>query len=98
MTALSFLYEKLVSGERFGMADQHRLGGTLFYETLSADKDFIYWYHFGSSANRISEENLSWILTEIFKLTPEEFLFKYITYKEWKRIDNCYKEKQDEVH
>ena len=39
----------------------------------------IGWRHFGSSANSKSLKSLYWIITVIFKLTPETFLEKYIT-------------------
>ena len=95
MSALKLIYDKLLAGEEFGTIDQHRLGGTYFWTVLSADNTYIRWCHYGSSANKTSLKNLKWILTEIFRMTPEQFLFEYTTYSEWKQIDNYY-EKDDE--
>lgn len=96
MTALKLIYDKLKQGVVFGKIDPLRLGGTVFWEVLSADKSYIYWRNYGSSANKISLQNLKWILTDIFKTTPEQFLFDYTTYDEWKRIHQCYISKGNE--
>ena len=95
MRAYKLIYSMLLSGESFGTINQFRLGGTYFHDVLSTDKTYIRWTHYGSSANKTSLENLKWILTNIFKTTPEQFLLDYTTYSEWKRINNCY---QDERH
>ena len=92
MTALKLIYDKLLNGVVFGKIDKHRQGGTYFWNVLSADNMYIYWRHYGSSANKTSLQNLKWILTEIFKMTPEQFLFEFTTYDDWKMIDSCYKE------
>lgn len=96
MPALKFLYQRLLAGESFGMIEQHRLGGTYFWEVLHANNKYIYWTHYGSSANKLGLNSLKWILSEIFKMTPEQFLYTYTTYSEWKRIDRYYK--GDEKH
>lgn len=90
MSTIKFIYDKLIAGEKFGKIDKHRLGGTYFWDVLSADKYYIYWRHYGSSANKLSLQNLKWILTEIFKTTPEQFLFDYTTYNEWRKINDWY--------
>ena len=90
MNALKLIYDKLKTGDSFGKIDEHRDGGTYFWTVLSANEYYIYWNHYGSSANKISLQNLKWILTEIFKTSPEQFLYDYTTYREWKRIDDCY--------
>lgn len=90
MATLKFIYDKLIAGEIFGKIEQHRLGGTYFWEVLSSDDKYIHWRHYGSSANRLSLTGLRWILTEIFEMTPEEFLYEYTTYNEWKRIKKIY--------
>lgn len=90
MQALKLIYSMLLAGESFGKIDEFRLGGTYFWDVLSADETYIYWRHYGSSANKTSLTNLKWIMTNIFKMTPEQFLVNYTTYSEWKRIDKCY--------
>lgn len=92
MSSLKFIYDKLREGEAFGLIDKHRLGGTYFWDVLWADNEYIHWRHFGISANKLSLQNLKWIITNIFKTTPEQFLFNYTTYSEWKRIDKYYSE------
>ena len=90
MTALKLIYANLLKGEAFGRIEKHRMGGTYFWDVLSADNQYIYWRNYGSSANRLSVKNLEWILKNIFRMTPEEFLFEYTTYTEYRRIDNAY--------
>ena len=95
MSALKLIYAKLLKGEIFGKIDKHSQGGTYFWDVLSIGignngQSYIFWKHYGSSANRVSLQNLKWIMIEIFKMTPEQFLFEYTTYNEWKRINECY--------
>ena len=82
MSALKLIFQKLLEGEVFGKIDKYRLGGTYFWDVLSANSQYIYWRHYGESANKTSLQNLKWILMEIFKMTPEQFLFNYTTYSE----------------
>lgn len=97
MKALQLIYNKLLDGEMFGIINKHRQGGTYFWTVLnigySNGGQYIFWNHYGSSANRVSLDSLEWIIREIFRTTPEEFLFKHTTYNEWKRIHNCYDSK-----
>ena len=73
------LFNRLNAGEVFVEILPHRLGGTFFWQVLSADSRFIYWRHYGSSANKNKLESLAWILENIFNMTAEEFLSKYTT-------------------
>ena len=87
---LEKLYEMLNNGETFGEILPHRLGGTFFWDVLSVSpvgKKYIRWRHYGSSANKNTKKDLAWILREIFKMTPEEFMEKYTTYAEYKRSE-----------
>ena len=90
MSALKLIYKELLAGESFGKIDKHSLWVTYFWTVLFADEKYIRWCHYGSSANKTNLKNLNWILTEIFKTTPEQFLYDYTTYSEWKRINNYY--------
>ena len=90
MATLKFIYDKLIAGEVFGKIEQHRLGGAYFWDVLSANKEHIHWRYYGESGNKLSLSNLKWILTEIFKTTPEKFLYDYTTYNEYKRINSFY--------
>ncbi len=91
MSALELIYDKLLEGESFGKIEKHNAGGTYFWNVLSSDKVYIYWRHYGSSANKISLTSLRWILRTIFNTTAEQFLYDYTTYSQYKMIDDCYK-------
>ena len=90
MSSLKFLYDKLLAGEVFGHIVSLKRGSTVFFDALSADSKYIRWQNYGASANKTSLESLQWILSVIFQMTPEEFLFNYTTYNEWKRINYDY--------
>lgn len=47
-------------------------------------KEFIGWRHYGSSAIENTLEDLKWVLDKIFKMTPTEFINKYIPSNESK--------------
>ena len=49
-----------------------------FSAVLSAGFGVIRWVHFGSSANKCNMKELAWIISEIFKTTPCDFLKTYI--------------------
>lgn len=91
MSAFELIWKKLQDGEMFGEILPHRLGGTFFWYVLclSPTKQYIRWRNYGSSANKNTKKDLKWILTEIFKITPEEFLAKYKTYAEYKRGESA---------
>lgn len=91
MSALKLIYAKLLEGESFGTVEPHRQGGTFFWDVLSADNTYIYWRCYGQSANKTSLQNLKWIIREIFRMTPEEFLYTYMTYSKYKEINKYYK-------
>lgn len=92
MNAVDKIYAELRSGTVFGDIDAHRMGGTYFWRTLwlSPDKKFICYRHYGESACKNTKADLCWILREIFKMSPAEFLFRYTNMEEWSRIDECY--------
>lgn len=94
MSALKIIYKKLQNGEIFGKIEPHRMGGTYFWDVLWAyniqAQKYICWRHFGESANKFRLTDLKWVIEVIFRTTPEQFLFDYTTYSEWKRIDKCY--------
>ena len=88
---LEKLYKMINDGEIFGEVLPHRLGGTFFWDVMSVSpvgKKYIRWTHYGSSANKNTIKDLAWILSEIFKMTAEEFMVKYTTYAEYKKGAN----------
>lgn len=51
-------------------------GGVLYLINNSGGQ-FIGWRNYGSSANKCDLANLDWIIENIFKTTPCEFLKEY---------------------
>lgn len=103
MNALEKIWEELKSGTIFGDICEHRMGGTYFWEVLwiapsrnDPTKKFIFWRNYGQSANKMTKKDLAWVLKEIFKMSPAEFLFRYTNYEEYCRIKSCYR-KDDAV-
>lgn len=47
------------------------------YLINSSGDPFIGWNNYGSSANKCDLDNLLWIIKNIFKTTPREFLKEY---------------------
>ena len=73
MTALKEIYENINSGKKYGYV-MEKVKYPFFDTVLSANEQYIYWQHFGSSANKNTIESLAWILKNIFKLSPEKFI------------------------
>lgn len=76
MTALKEIYNNINSGKKYGYVMEN-VKYPFFYTVLSANEQYIYWQHFGSSANKNTIGNLAWILENIFELSPEKFIEKY---------------------
>ena len=76
MTALKEIYENINSGKKYGYV-MEKVKYPFFDTVLSANEQYIYWQHFGSSANKNTIESLAWILKNIFKLSPEKFIKEY---------------------
>lgn len=76
MTALKEIYKNINNGKKYGYVMKN-VKYPFFDTVLSANEQYIFWRHFGSSANKNTIGNLEWILENIFKLTPEEFIEKY---------------------
>lgn len=56
------------------------IGTCTRYGSPSYGKDYIYWTHYGSSAEKVSYKNLCWVVHVIFKMTANQF------YKAFKKI------------
>lgn len=76
MTALKQIYNNINAGKKYGYM-MNNVKYPFFDVVLSANQQYIYWRHFGSSANKNTVEDLEWILENIFKLSPEKFIEKY---------------------
>lgn len=74
MTAIDRIYSNLQQGYQYGDY-LHNVRFPMFSPCLSVSLygDYICWRHFGESANRNTKKDLHWIITEIFRTTPEEF-------------------------
>ena len=73
--AIDIIYQNLKNGQIY--ADYlENVRFPMFYAVLSYDsmKRLFRWRHFGSSANKATKKELEWIITEIFKTTPENFM------------------------
>lgn len=98
MNAFELLWKMLVDHRQvFGRIEKNNtLGGTYFWRVMHVGtseangKQYIYWTHAGSSANKCTRKDLAWVLKEIFRMTPAEFLAEYTTYHEYLRIDQMY--------
>lgn len=82
MTALDRIFKNLNAGYQYGEF-LHNVRYPMFTPCLSISENGVYirWRHFGGSANMNTKKELAWIITEIFRTTPEEFekakLIKY---------------------
>ncbi len=82
MGAIDRIFENINAGYQYGeYACNVRF--PMFSPCLSVSENgkYIRWRHYGESANRNTKTDLYWIITEIFKVTPDEFektkLIKY---------------------
>ena len=80
---LNRIYNNLIDGGRYTKTYQFSWdvcgdGSTEGeYPVLSYFAGRIYYEHFGSSAIKATRKELSWLLSVIFKLTPEQFEREY---------------------
>lgn len=93
--ALREIMDNLKAGIQFGKIHPHRQGGYYFDTALwyaysknivDFGKPYIYWQHWGQSANKPTLQNLRWILKVVFKMSPSEFLMTYTTYDHYKSV------------
>lgn len=79
MSSVDRIFENLYQGYHYGyfMTNVHYpMFSTVL--SLSCDKKYIRWQHFGSSANSATKTDLQWIIETIFKTTPEQFEKRYL--------------------
>ena len=76
MTALKEIDNNINNGKKYGYMMKN-VKYPFFDTVLSANKQYIYWQRFGSSANKNTVKDLEWILENIFELSPEKFIEKY---------------------
>lgn len=71
--ALKRIYKNINAGKSYGynvVNVQYPYFSDVLYLTLQNN---IGWTHYGSSANKNTLKELQWIITVIFKTTPEDF-------------------------
>ena len=74
--ALRELFEDLKSGAVYG----HQVNNVrypFFWENIGIHAGWIKWNHYGASANAVSMHDLAFVVFDIFKTTPREFMSKY---------------------
>lgn len=75
---LQQIYNNLQDGRIYGY-DFTKCKYPFFDPVLYLTKGgYIGWHHYGSSAAENKIEDLDWLIREIFRMTPEEFVQKYI--------------------
>lgn len=71
--ALKRIYKNINAGKNYGynvVNVQYPYFSDVLYKTRAG---FIGWTHYGSSANKNTLNDLYWIITVIFKTTPDDF-------------------------
>jgi len=92
------LYEELMNGAEYGYLGDV-LNSAAFpgckkyfaevlymYRSNLDGKQYFQWRYFGSSANKATKKDLSWILENIFNMTAKQFVAYYITRDEAKTL------------
>ena len=93
-TALNAIYRNLLNDVQYGKfsywnyCDNKPLPYPYFNTVLYKHpyKNLFCWQNYGSSANKATKKDLTWIIKEIFRTTPEKFLLEYMTEQEYQRI------------
>ena len=80
--ALHRIMENLKNGKRYGkQVDYVRYPyfSTVLsiHESNYNSKNYIFWCHYGSSANKVTLKDLDWIIRVMFNMTPEQFEAEY---------------------
>lgn len=81
-SALMRIYNNINAGKTYGQyhtTQNLACGETIFYSALYITYcGNIGFSHFGSSAHKNTPDGLAWILENIFRMTPEQFLQNYV--------------------
>lgn len=74
--ALRELFDSLKAGDIYG----HQVNNVpcpFFWENIGIHAGWIKWNHYGASANRVTMHDLAFVVFDIFKTTPREFMQEY---------------------
>lgn len=74
------LLKHLLGGWKFGYVMDYRDGTKGINVVLSADRHYIHWTNYGSSANKATAKDLKWVIEQIFESNIPEFIRKYIMF------------------
>ena len=72
------LLENLQRGYRLCSVEEYRDGTKGLQTRVHADECYIYWNHYGSSANLATAREMEFVVTQIFQTTLEEFIRKFV--------------------
>ncbi len=78
------MYDGLRAGKRYTLKSEFLLAAQAYADgtrryfipcaNISADKKYIFWQHYGSSAVKMNARNLGWLLKTIFKAKAADFI------------------------
>ena len=72
------LLKYLQRGNRFGYVFTYRDGTKGIHVVLRADKRYIYWNNYGSSANKATAKDMKFVIETIFHTDVANFIRKYV--------------------
>lgn len=75
--ALERIYKNINDGKAYASWFNFNVRYPFWNKKLYANKSYIYWSSFGSSANKNTLDDLEWIIRTIFNMTPAQFEDKY---------------------
>ena len=75
---LERIYKNLNNGGYYGRMFPAKVRYPFFDTVLwISTSNYIYWHHYGESANKNTLEDLEWVINVIFNMTPSEFVKTY---------------------
>ncbi len=78
MKTIDGIYSNLMNGKHYGYVVTN-VRFPYFHSVLvkHPHKSIFCWSHAGSSANKANKKELAWLIENIFRMTPEEFVNRY---------------------
>lgn len=78
MKTIDVIFNNLMNGNHYGYVVKN-VRFPYFHSVLvkHPHKPFFCWSHAGSSANKANKKELAWLIENIFRMTPEEFVNRY---------------------
>ena len=72
------LLENLQAGFRLCTVEEYRDGTKGLKTNVYANERFIYWNYFGSSAQPATEQDMEFVVTQIFQTTLDKFIRRFV--------------------